>query len=274
MSVRTIVFDIETYRTTDASVLQRLELEAASKEPNKTATKAVKLAWHTESARNERIREAISKTAVDPMLAEVLCVVASLDGSLFRFSVESQVEEQMLSKFSERIDAVATPDTIWVGHNIEGFDLPVLLNRFRRYGIAPPRAFPSFVNGRWFGRVFDTMKRIPARTPFISMDAACEAYDVPLEDVQWEGEPMHGGRVAACYEAGDWKTLLRYCEEDVLATGELYGRLTFDDSWGTYPSPNDLKTALEEIDADEALTEAQKALSQKVILKNAGAWPR
>jgi predicted PolB exonuclease-like 3'-5' exonuclease len=275
---RTIVLDIETHRTRDAAVIARLREEAFGKAPLKGATKEEKLDWHTEKSREERFAEVLDKTAVDPMQAEILCiVVAQDDHSPVRFAARTPGEEaDMLREFSRVINLFATPETIWVGHNLEGFDLPVLINRFRRLGVEPPDAFPVYLHagGRYHGRVFDTMKRTPGRNPFISMEAACEVCGITLSQTMWRGEPMHGGRVGEAYAAGYMDVILDYCAGDVLDTRELYNRLTFGDRWGTFPKPSDLGERLEEIEADPDLSPAQKALTQKSLLKSAGAWPK
>jgi predicted PolB exonuclease-like 3'-5' exonuclease len=275
MKARTIVLDIETYRTTQPAAIERIRLEAAEKEPPKTASKDVKIWWDTEKAREERFQEALSKTAVDPMLAEILCIVVAIDDDApLTFSQAKMNESQMLHDFASVLELEASEESIWIGHNIEGFDLPVILNRFRRLRVKPPTAFPAYDGGRFHGRVYDTMKRTPGRTPFISMEAACEVAGIVLPQVMWRGEPMHGGRVADCFEAGEWRVMLEYCRQDVITTRELYHALTFKDTWGTYPRPTDLAHRLEEIERDESLTESQKAITQKALMKGAGAWPR
>lgn len=275
MKARTIILDIETYRTTNPTAIARIRQEAAEKEAPKTASKDVKIWWDTEKAREERFQEALAKTAVDPMLAEILCVVVAIDDrEPVPFDQCGIYEADLLTDFASLVEQVASEETIWVGHNVEGFDLPVLLNRIRRLKIKPPTHFPAYNAGRFYGRIFDTMKRTPGRTPFISMEAACEVAGVDLPAVLWRGEPMHGGRVAECYEASEWDALIDYCRQDVLATRELYNALTFGDAWGTFPVPNDLASRLDEVERDESLTEAQKAITQKSLMKSAGAWPR
>jgi hypothetical protein len=270
---RTIVIDIETHKSRDEKVIERIRQEAFTKAPAKSASKATKLEFASEEAAEERFQEAWSKTAVDPMLAEILLVMFSEDlHEAEEFSVQRVSEGTMLEQLAARLDNVAGPETIWVGHNIEGFDLPVMLNRWRRFGITPPKHFPNFQRGRWAGRVFDTMLRTPARTPFVSMEAACEAVGIAMNAVLWQGEPMHGGRVEACYAAGDWETLLTYCEEDVVTTAKLYLAMTFQDSWGTFPRM-DLRERLLEIEQDRMLTAGQKAIAQIDILKGVGQWP-
>jgi hypothetical protein len=283
---RIITLDIETYRTTNPAAIERIRQEAAEKEPPKTASKDVKIWWDSTKAREERFAEALDKTAVDPMLAEILCIVAAFDDEEpLLFDARDEVLEtldhvttmgqvSMLERFTRAVERGCSEETIWVGHNVEGFDLPVLLNNFRRLRVRPPAMFPAYNAGRHYGRVFDTMKRTPGRTPYISMEAACAVVGIELPEVTWNGAAMHGGRVAECYEACAWVELLDYCKQDVLTTRELYKALTFGDQWGTYPPPNELATRLDEVEADCTLTEAQKALTQKALMKSAGAWPR
>lgn len=279
MTARLIILDIETYRTRDAEAIERIREEAYNKECAKSASKDAKLEWNTEAARQERFREALDKTAVDTFLAEILCIVVAIDeGPPIKLFVASDrghgtAEAELLTKFAEIVEHHASQDTVWVGHNIEGFDLPVLLNRMRRHRIQLPAVMPFPIGKGWRGRVYDTMQRAPGRM-FVSMDSLCEAYDVELRPVMWQGEPMHGGRVGACYDAAEIGILLDYCAEDVLATRDLYNVMTCFDKHGTYPPPSGLADRLDAIERDESLTESAKAISQVAAIKAAGAWPK
>ena len=271
-----IVIDIETYRTRDEGAVARVTQDALLKQPAQNTAKELKLTWDTERARDERVSVALSKTSVDVLLAEVLCIATRSELGATTFDGMGQSEGDMLYEFVEEMDRVAGPQTIWVGHNIASFDLPILLNRMRRYGVVPPKHFPVYVNGRWQGRVFDTMKRTPCSNGLglVSLDNTCAAYGVPLREVMWAGAPMEGSRVAEAFEAGAIETILEYCAEDVITELKLYGAMTFDFTWGTYGVGSEAAERVSEIERDETLTDTQKALAVYDVMNRAGLIPR
>jgi len=132
------------------------------------------------------------------------------------------------------------------------------------------------VNGRWQGRVFDTMKRTPCSNGLglVSLDNTCAAYGVPLREVMWAGAPMEGSRVAEAFEAGAIETILEYCAEDVITELKLYGAMTFDFTWGTYGVGSEAAERVSEIERDETLTDTQKALAVYDVMNRAGLIPR
>ena len=272
---RIVVLDIETYRTRDPRVVERIRQDAIEREPNKTASKEEKLLWHTEEAREQRLNDALARTSVNVLCAEVLC--ASISTNLTHpgptWDCMSQPEEEQLRDMAEFLDDFTGANTIWVGHNLKGFDLKILVNRWRRFGIRPPKHFPSFSGGRWFGRVYDTMERVPAPTPFISLDEACEIYNVEQVVAIHQGQPMHGGRVGEAYEGGHFGLLLEYVRADVETERRLYMAMTHGDTWGTWLDDDATAEAIAEIEA-APLTEAAKAIAVLNVLKSAGLVPR
>ena len=272
-----IVIDIETYRTRDEVAVARVTQDALLKQPASNTAKELKLTWDTERAREERVRAALSKTSVDVLLAEVLCVATISDeGGIRTFDAMRQGEAEALLEWADAMNEIAGPQTIWVGHNVAGFDLPVLLNRMRRHGIVPPRNFPVYTGGRWQGGVFDTMKRTPCSNGmgFVSLDATCEAYGLEVKGIDWAGGPMDGSRVADCFEAGEFDVLLEYCREDAITELKLYGAMTFDSTWGTYGVGSDVAEQVGVIEGDESLTDTQKALAVYHVMNRAGLVPR
>jgi hypothetical protein len=251
--------------------------EAVEKRPAQNTLKELKTLWDTEEAIEARAQKALAQTALDVTLAEVLCVCATADGEplcgLFAQRPEPIEEFVVLERAAEVLNEFSGPDTIWVGHNIAGFDLPILLNRWRRHRITPPEHFPAY-SGRWMGRVFDSMLRIPTKTGFISLNEACARYGIPMQkDTIWQGEPMTGARVGEAFEAGEYALIAEYCMADVEMVGELYSVMTFGGTRGTYDTSDAVAEHVSEIEASE-LSPAQKALAIVAILDASGRIPR
>lgn len=272
---RVIHFDIETYRTTDPALVESILQEAIEKRPAQNTLKELKTLWDTTEAQEARAAEALSKTALDVTMAEVLVVCAMRDEEyILRATSNGEGDEfELLSYAAATLGLHADADTIWCGHNIEGFDLPILLNRWRRYRITPPEHFPTYA-GRWRGRVYDTMLRIPTKSGFISLNEACARYDISMaKDTMWNGAPMTGARVAEAYEAGEHQLLRDYCAADVAMVCELYSVMTCGGTRGTYGTPDEVAAKVREIE-ESHLSDGLKAMAIVKVLDNAGRIPR
>jgi hypothetical protein len=276
---RLIVLDIETYRTRVPEIVLRIEREAIEKQPAQNVAKAVKDSWDTEASRDRRAKEALSKTALNVLLAEPLCVCWRADGAASDVSTMTQddgVEEKALRLLVETWNEQAGPDTIWVGHNIHNFDLSVLLNRWRRFGIRPPEHFPQFSNGRWYGRTWDTMRRTPCDSGLglVSLKTVCEAYGIEgAKSTFWRGEPIDGARVSDVYEAGEYDLILDYCRQDVVIEEALYLVQTDCDTYSTYDTREEIRQQVAEIQ-DSNLRPGEKAMAIQHLLESAGIIPR
>lgn len=263
-----VVFDVETYRTREAEVVERLTREAIAKRPAESAKKDVKSQWDTSAARQARADEAVGSTSVDVTLAEVVCICAGAPGGEAEFTCSGDDEVATLHRAADWLDNVAGPDTVWAGHNIAGFDLSILLNRWRRFGIRPPRHFPVYAGGRWRGRVFDTMTRIPSRSGFVSLEEACRMHRVPMRDVMWRGDAVDGSRVGALVDAGEWTVLEVYCGEDVAAEGRLYEALTLGGAWGCFD--RGIWEQVSELRGASGLSDGARALAIVALLERSG----
>lgn len=292
---RLIVLDIETIPTQDATIAEHIRNEAIERRPANNTLKELKLAWDTEEAREARAREALLKTAVDPLLAMPICVCFTCDGAgeqrLYTYDLarlrgawtpgENGAAfadyNSGLICLADDLEALSGPETIWAGHNVAGFDLPVLLNRWRRADIRPPEHFPRFNGGRWSGRVFDTMLRTPCKNGLglVSLNDAAEAYGLgPVKTTLFHGLPLDGSRVYEAFEAGDMDAICNYCANDVLATRELYMRQTANDTWGTYGLPDLIAEQIAEIEGAANLSEGSCAIAIVRVLDQAGLIPR
>lgn len=280
---RLLVLDLETYRTRNPVLVERIRQEALDKRPAQNCLKELKTLWDTAGAREERAQEALGRTAVDVLLAEVLCCCWRADGA--PYSVQGMYgptgdkrgpEPVALELLAEQFEEQAGPETIWIGHNLGGFDLAVLLNRWRRHGIRPPAHFPKYTDDRWRGRIFDTMRRVPCKNGigFVSLHDVCSAYGLRLpKETVWQGAPMDGSRVGVAYEAGEYDLILEYCDEDVVITEQLYQHITGGDTYSTYDKPDTIAAEIAEIENSD-LPENTKKLSIYTVLDRAGLIPR
>lgn len=279
MSARLVVIDVETRPTTHPGLRAALVQEAAHGAPPASASKVERAEWHMEASRERRMAAAIERTMVDPLLAELLVVSFSADGAEGTWLIEGAEQEHDVMAFvSEALGRFLGPETVLAGHNIKGFDLPVLLNRWRFHAVRPPAWFPRYSRGCWAGGclLYDTMEQAPGKTPFVKMDKLCQAYGLPSgKSLLWRGEPMNGGRVLEAYEAGEFGLLTAYCQADVRAEEALFNRMTFNGEFLHWErDDNALAYAVGEIEAIEGLSATQRDLAILNVLRNHGRVPK
>lgn len=264
MNARVCVVDIETKATADPGVIRFLREGLKDEEPpakidsrsksgraleragllahykevkNKTAW--LEENWGAEEVLEARLAEEIEGTAVDPLFAEVIVAAFSFDeGEVHVISQTPEMEgrgdsfvkteRELLADLSTALGMGTSQETVWVGHNLAGFDVPVLMQAWRRHRLRAPVWFPSMRWGRCRGKVFDTMVECAARTPFTSAERAAAAFGIAFKGVDWCGTPMEGSRVGEAWAAGEIDLLREYCAADVAATRELARRMSGD----------------------------------------------
>lgn len=265
-----LVFDIESRETSRPHIIDLLTEQARETRPNHNTLKEIKECWDSPEAIQRRIKTAIAKTAVDPLLAEPLCICAScLEGEVIVLDGMEQPPHRMLLEMRDLITQWGDRDTLFVGHNITGFDLGLLLAQFQQYGIEPPGFFPTYRRCRWRGSIFDTMEACPNRTPFISLIDAALAYGVEAKTTFWRGEQMTGAKVGEAYEAGEFQVIRDYCCGDVRDETRLFLTQTCGGVWGIQDRTDATAEQLTEI-AESPLTPAQKWLASVPVLRSYG----
>lgn len=263
-------FDIETRATTRQAIIERITEQAWNARPANNVLREEKATWDTPPGREKRIAMAIAKTAVDPLLAEPLVICASCaEGEVFTMDGIERPTHKMILEMGDLITEWCDRDTLFVGHNIAGFDLGLLLTQFQQYGIEPPEVFPTYRRCRWRGSIFDTMEACPGRAPFISLVDAALAYGTSAKGMRWKGEPMTGSRVGEAYEAGEYQLIRDYCAQDVRDETALFMAQTCGGTWGIGSRLDATAEQLTEI-AESTLTPAQKWLAATPILQSCG----
>jgi predicted PolB exonuclease-like 3'-5' exonuclease len=118
-------------------------------------------------------------------------------------------------------DAIFTPV---VGHNVSGFDLRFLMQRFIVNGIRPHHFLKRAAEAKpWeYEKVFDTMVQFSGVGNRISLDKLCLALSIPSP----KGD-MDGSMVSQAVADGKILEVVEYCKRDVEATKAVYERMTF-----------------------------------------------
>ena len=148
--MKNIVFDIETVPQDPAKLLALApEFTAAAnlKDPDKIAASIAK-----------KRADFLADAALNWKTAEVVLIGAGDDTEIRSFTADS--EKQLLGDFLDLVSAALGDGVVVGGHNVKGFDLPMLVNRARVHGLKIPRNVLSVWRGRqqWHDNIFDTLE--------------------------------------------------------------------------------------------------------------------
>ncbi len=145
-----IVFDIESIPQDEAKLLAlapEFTAPANLKDPEKIAAAIAK-----------KRADYLADAALNWKTAEVVLIGAGDDTGIQSLTAES--EKELIGDFLSLL-ADALGDGVAVGgHNVKGFDLPMLVNRARVHALRVPANVLSFWKGRpaWHENIFDTLE--------------------------------------------------------------------------------------------------------------------
>lgn len=129
-------------------------------------------------------------------------------------------EKKLLQEFAGLLSShYNSPNDSLCGHNIKGFDLPVLCRRMIINGIELPAALDLYGRKPWEINHVDTMElwRFGDFRYFVSLKLLCAALGIPSPK-----DDIDGSQVGSIYyETGDVERIARYCEKDVKACADV-----------------------------------------------------
>ncbi|HEY8109134.1 MAG TPA: ribonuclease H-like domain-containing protein [Patescibacteria group bacterium] len=210
---RKLFFDIET-------IPAPKQLEPRLKElyELKKAKKATRGSTQTPQSFSAYLR----MTSLDGSFGRICCLAYAIDDQ--EVQALAGDERSILEGFW----AQATPDTLFIGHNVFDFDLPFVIKRSRILGVRPS-VMPNLARYR-SNSAYDTMHEWTGwgRTN-VSLHALSVALGLPTSK-----DDIDGSQVADYFAAGKLDEIVTYCKKDVELTRQVYDRMTFD---GTIPDP-------------------------------------
>lgn len=221
MYIPILTLDVETVPSVCPTEHARI---AESITPPATMSRAETIAeWET-AKKPTLVHEAILKTAFDGSRGS-LCVLGAAinDEDPVAFwkpgTRPHEHEAEILKEFFYFIKGAGP--SLFVGHNIEGFDLLFILQRAIILGVQPPTNFPIHQShgSQW---VFDNMIHFAGRGGRISQDRLARLLGLPGK------QGMDGSQVWPAVCAGRIEDVASYCKDgDVQQARGIYKRLTF-----------------------------------------------
>ena len=145
-----IVFDIETIPQDEAKLLAlapEFTAPANLKDPEKIA-----------AAIARKRADYLADAALNWKTAEIVLIGAGDDSGIQSFTAGT--EKELVGNFLTLLGDALADGVAVGGHNVKGFDLPMLVNRARVHGLQIPTTLLCFWKGRptWHESVFDTLE--------------------------------------------------------------------------------------------------------------------
>ncbi len=172
--------------------------------------------WLEENEASER-QKIIDKTAVDTSLAEIICICYAADDGLV-VEITGETEKDILAEFFA-FGLPGNRKSRLVGHNILGFDIPLIYHRAIVNGLRPSHAFHMHYKPWDNNLVFDTMVEWCGIRDRISQHRLAKLLGIPTQDVD-------GSQIPELYAAGKIDEIAAKCRFDVEQNRQIFKRMT------------------------------------------------
>lgn len=217
-----IYLDIETRATQRADIRERV---AAGVKPPANYKSAEAIAkWWLESGNGQR-EESISRTALDGTWGEVLCIGWAIDDGPVNVTT-GPTEAALLSDWAAHLRLTMNRNddpshydwerrVIWVGHNVQDFDLRFLWQRTRvnEVKLHFPLPMERYPRGP---HIYDTMKEWSGFGKYVKQSDLEIAFGLDRTD------PLSSGAEVATASLSD---TIAHCAEDVRLLREIHRRM-------------------------------------------------
>ncbi len=170
----------------------------------------------------------VNRAALVPEFAKVVCVSVAFvleDGSTRMQSFNNPDEKQLLLETQKLLYRVGELGFFLCGHNVKGFDIPMLAKRMIMNGINPPKILPGHDTKPWEIRALDTKElwQYGGYGSIASLELMCVCLGVPSsKTMEITGNKVH----EAFWIKKDYEGIKKYCEKDVEVLIDVIKKLT------------------------------------------------
>jgi DNA polymerase elongation subunit (family B) len=228
MKLEKILFlDIETAPQKSSLDEMPEELAALWEEKVELLKKRIPERYLPESTAESHFQEA----GIFAEFGRIVCISVGYiyykNGELY-FRVKSfygESEKQLLHDFSELIHRFCIDQhNNLCGHNIKEFDIPYIARRMLICGLALPDILNVAGKKPWECKFLDTMEmwKFGDYKHFTSLKLLCSVFNIPTPK-----DDIDGSQIARVfYEEKNPERIAVYCEKDVIATMQVFLRLS------------------------------------------------
>lgn len=177
--------------------------------------------WIAEEKENA-ISESMDKCSFDGAMNHIICIGVAIDDApaVAVYAKTIDDEKIILNEFYDLIRPYEF-GTVFIGHNISGFDLKVIRQRSMVLGIKPLDFIP-FNSKPWELNPYDTMAQWDQKNS-VKLDKIARAFGI-----EGKGD-VDGSMVYQMWKDGKFDEIAQYCKDDVELTRRVYKKMTFQE---------------------------------------------
>lgn len=159
----------------------------------------------------------VNRSALVPEFARIVCVSVAFvteSGEIKMQSFNNTDEKQLLIDVQKLLYRIGELGFFLCGHNVKGFDIPMLAKRMIMNGILPPKILPGHDTKPWEIKALDTKElwQYGGYGSIASLELMCVCLGVESsKTMSVTGNKVHD----AFWVKKDIEGITKYCEKDV-----------------------------------------------------------
>lgn len=168
-----------------------------------------------------------NRSALIPEFARIVCISFAFvtDGGIKMQSINDVDEKKLLEDAQKILYRVGELGFFLCGHNVKGFDIPMLAKRMMINGLMPPKILPGHDVKPWEIKALDTkdLWQYGSYGTIASLELMCAAMGIESsKTMEIVGDKVH----KFFWEKQDYEGIKKYCEKDVEVLIKVIEKLT------------------------------------------------
>lgn len=169
----------------------------------------------------------VNRAALVPEFSKVACVSVAFvteSGETKMQSFSNTDEKKLLLDVQKLLYRVGELGFYLCGHNVKGFDIPVLAKRMIMNGLMPPKILPGHDTKPWEIKAIDTKEfwQYGGYGSIASLELMCVCLGVESsKTMEITGNKVH----EAYWVKKDYEGIVKYCEKDVSVLIEVIKKI-------------------------------------------------
>ena len=170
----------------------------------------------------------VNRSALVPEFARIACVSVAFvtdKGETKMQSFSNKNEKDLLQDVQKLLRRIGELGFFLCGHNVKGFDIPMLAKRMIMNGLLPPKILPGHDTKPWEIKALDTKElwQYGGYGSIASLELMCVCMGVESsKNMEVTGNKVH----EAYWINKDIKGIVEYCEKDVLVLIDVIKKIT------------------------------------------------
>jgi len=170
----------------------------------------------------------VNRAALVPEFAKIACVSVAFvmdNGEIKIQSFSDKNEKKLLQDVQKLLRRVGELGFFLCGHNVKGFDIPMIAKRMIMNGLLPPKILPGHDTKPWEIKALDTKElwQYGGYGSIASLELMCVCMGVESsKNMEVTGNKVH----EEYWEKDNINGIVDYCEKDVIVLIEVIKKIT------------------------------------------------